>query len=159
MPLGRIDSETTANIGVIEGGTATNIVPDELHVRGEARSRNRAKLEAQTAAMVRAFEEAAARHGGRADIKIHRSYNGYHWTKDMPVVNRAMDAARRLGMEPLLKDSGGGADANVFADSGITCAVLSTGMEEVHTAQEHIAIADMVDCVRLLQAILTDSSR
>ncbi len=154
MPLGRIDFETTANIGVIEGGTATNIVPDEVMVRGEARSRSAAKLEDQTAAMVRAFEEAAAGHGARAEISVVRSYNAYRYTPETPVVARAARAARRLGFQPSYRDSGGGADANVYAAAGINCAVLSTGMDDVHTAQEHIAIADMVDSARLLQEIV-----
>ena len=94
MPLGRIDFETTANIGVIEGGTATNIVPDEVKIRGEARSRNTAKLAAQTAAMVRALEEAAAGHGTRADITVVRQYSAYRFTPETPVVMRAAQAAQ-----------------------------------------------------------------
>jgi tripeptide aminopeptidase len=154
MPLGRIDFETTANIGIIEGGTATNIVPDEVRVRGEARSRDNAKLEAQTAAMVRAFEEAAADKGARAEITVVRSYSTYRLTPDTPVVAKAAAAAKRLGFAPLFKDSGGGADANIYAEAGIQCAVLSTGMDDVHTPQEHIAIADMVNAARLLQEIV-----
>jgi tripeptide aminopeptidase len=154
MPLGRIDPETTANIGVIEGGVATNIVPDEVFVRGEARSRNAVKLEQQTAAMVRAFNEAAAKHGARADIHVTRAYNGYRLASDSPVVERAARAARRLGLEPVYRESGGGADANVYAEAGIVCSVLSTGMDDVHTPKEHIAITDMVDSARLLQEIV-----
>jgi tripeptide aminopeptidase len=157
MPLGRIDFETTANIGVIEGGTATNIVPDEVNIRGEARSRNSAKLDSQTAAMVHAFEDAAARHGARAEIAVVRSYNAYRFTPETPVVVRAAQAARRLGFEPTYRDSGGGADANIYAQAGIYCAVLSTGMDDVHTPQEHIAISDMVDAARLLQEIVITS--
>jgi tripeptide aminopeptidase len=156
MPLGRIDSETTANIGVIEGGTATNIVPDEVKIRGEARSRDTAKLTAQTAAMVQALEEAAARHRTHADITVIRQYSGYRFTPETPVVMRAAQAARRLGFEPAYRDSGGGADANIYAEAGIQCAVLSTGMDDVHTPQEHIAIVDMVDSARLLQEIVVN---
>ena len=93
MPLGRIDPETTANIGTIHGGTARNIVPDRVSVVGEARSRNVAKLEAQTTAMVRAFEEAAGRHGAHVEIDVKRAYSGYCLTEATPVVARA--AARR----------------------------------------------------------------
>jgi tripeptide aminopeptidase len=153
MPLGRIDPETTANIGIIEGGVAKNIVPDEVRIQGEARSRNDMKLAAQTAAMAGAFQEAAERHGARVEFKITRSYSTYKWTEKDPIVAQAMAAARRLGFTPTLEGSGGGSDANIYAEAGIPCAVLSTGMEDVHTSQEHIAIADMVDSARLLQEI------
>jgi tripeptide aminopeptidase len=154
MPLGRIDEETTANIGTIEGGVARNIVPDEVRMQGEARSRDNLKLAAQTAAMASAFHEAAERHGARVEFKFSRSYSTYKWTEETPIVAHAMVAARRLGLTPILEASGGGSDANIYADAGIPCAVLSTGMEDVHTAQEHIAVADMVDSARLLQEIL-----
>lgn len=154
MPLGRIDFETTANIGVIEGGTATNIVPDEVRIRGEARSRNNDKLAAQTVAMVAAFQDAAERHGGRVEMKLQRSYNAYKLAEDAPVIAAAMAAARKLGFEPILHASGGGADANIFAEAGIQCAVISTGMAEVHTPQEHIAIADMVNSARWLAELI-----
>jgi tripeptide aminopeptidase len=157
MPLGRIDPETTANIGVIEGGIATNIVPDEVRIRGEARSRDNVKLAIQTAAMARAFEEAAERHGARVEFKINRAYNTYVLTEATPVVATAMAAARRLGFEPLLVGSGGGTDGNIYAEAGITCAVLSTGQLEVHTPQEHIGISDMLDSTRLMAEIVSQA--
>jgi tripeptide aminopeptidase len=157
MPLGRIDAETTANIGVIQGGTATNIVPDEVLVRGEARSRDNEKLARQTAAMVAAFEEAAERHDARAKVKIERSYNTYTLTEETPIVAQTMARLRQSGMEPVLKASGGGTDGNIYAEHGIYCAILSTGMSEVHTNNEHIAIADMLACARLLQDIVARS--
>jgi tripeptide aminopeptidase len=155
MPLGRIDFETTSNIGVIQGGMATNIVPDEVILRGEARSRDNAKLDAQTKAMVDAFEAAASQHGARAEVHVTRAYNTYRLSSDDAVVRRAVDAAERLGFEPAFRDSGGGADANIYAEAGIRCAVLSTGMAAVHTPQEHLAIDDMLNATRLLQAIVT----
>lgn len=154
MPLGRIDFETTANIGVIQGGDATNIVPDEVTMRGEARSRDDSKLAAQTAAMAAAFEEAAGRSGARVEFKIKRSYTTYKLDDDHPVVAAAVAAAERLGLRPIIKASGGGSDANIYAEHGIRCAILSTGMTNVHTAQEHIAISDMVAAARLLQEIV-----
>ncbi len=154
MPLGRIDFETTANIGIIQGGVATNIVPDQVYVKGEARSRDDAKLAAQTAAMVGAFEDAAERYGARVEVKIQRSYTSFKLADDHPVVAAAADAARRLGYEPIIKGTGGGSDANIYAEHGIACAILSTGMADVHTPQEHIAIADMVGAARLLQEIV-----
>jgi len=154
MPLGRIDFETTANIGVIQGGVATNIVPDEVFIKGEARSRDNLKLAAQTAAMAVAFQDAAEQYGARVELKIKRSYSTFKWSDDHPVVAAAVSAAQRLGLTPHIQGTGGGSDANIYAEAGIVCAVLSTGMEDVHTPSEHIAIADMVDAARLLQEIV-----
>jgi len=154
MPLGRIDEETTANIGVIHGGTATNIVPDEVEVRGEARSRNNEKLAQQTAAMIAAFEDAAERHAAHVQVKLERSYNAYALTAETPVVAQAMAALREWGVTPALKASGGGTDGNIYAEHGTYCAIISSGMEDVHTSNEHIAIADMVACAKLLQGII-----
>ncbi len=155
MPLGRIDFETTANIGIIQGGVATNIVPDEVFIKGEARSRDNDKLALQTAAMAAAFQDAAERHGARVTFKIKRAYSTYKWADDHPVVAAAVAACGRLGLTPIIKGTGGGSDANIYAESGIACTVLSTGMADVHTPQEHIAIADMVGAARLLQEIVT----
>jgi len=154
MPLGRIDFETTANIGVIQGGVATNIVPDEVFIKGEARSRDNDKLALQTATMAAAFQDAAEQYGARVEFKIKRSYSTFKWPDDHPVVAAAVAAAQRLGLTPHIQGTGGGSDANIYAESGIACGVLSTGMEDVHTPQEHIAIADMVDSARLLLEIV-----
>lgn len=154
MPLGRIDYETTANIGIIQGGEATNIVPDRVYLKGEARSRDDLKLAAQTAAMAAALQDAAERNGTKVELKIKRMYTTYKLTESHPVVAAAAAAATRLGFTPTLKGSGGGTDANIYAEHGIYCAILSTGMADVHTTQEHIAIADMVDGARLLEEVV-----
>ncbi len=155
MPLGRIDPETTANIGLIQGGVATNIVPDYVYIKGEARSHNEEKLAAQTAAMVFAFQNAAEQSGARVELKVKRMYSAYKLSDDHPVVAAAVAAIEKLGWTPIIKSSGGGTDANIYAEHGIHCAILSTGMAEVHTPNEHIAIADMTNAARLLQEIVT----
>ncbi len=157
MPLGRIDPETTANIGVIQGGVATNIVPDYVYIKGEARSRDDTKLAAQTAAMATAFQEAAERNGARVEFKIKRMYTTYRLPDDHAVVAAAVAAVEKLGWTPLIKASGGGTDANIYAQHGIHCAIISTGMTAVHTPNEHIAIADMVNAAVLLQEIVASA--
>ncbi|MCZ7571686.1 MAG: M20/M25/M40 family metallo-hydrolase [Ardenticatenaceae bacterium] len=154
MPLGRVDFETIGNIGVIQGGSAPNMIPDEVHIRGQARSHNHAKLERQVAAMVRAFEETAGRHGAQVGIKVTRHELSYRLTEATPVVAHATEAARRLGIEPRLDGNATATDANVFNQVGITCAVLATGVEDKHTLREHIAIDDLVNAARLLAEIL-----
>lgn len=156
MPLGRIDDETTANIGVIRGGEATNIVPDRVEIHGEARSRDGAKLASQTAAMVRALEDAAAHHNTTATITVTPLYHTYRITPDQPPYIAAQRALDRLGFLLLPKMAGGGTDGNIYTNAGIPCIVLSTGMAQVHTTEEHIAIQDMVDAARVLVTLLTE---
>jgi tripeptide aminopeptidase len=157
MPQGRIDHETTANVGIIHGGVATNIVPDKVYVKMEARSRDDVKLAAQTAAMAASFQEAAERNAARIEFKLKRMYTTYRLADDHPVVTAAAAAMGARGLEPHIVGSGGGTDANIYAEHGIHCAILSTGMSAVHTPQEHIAIKDMLDCAHLLEQIVIDA--
>lgn len=154
MPLGRVDEETTANIGVISGGRATNIVCDRVEVRAEARSHQAAKLAAQTQAMVKAFQEAAARHGATVDIEVTRPYTAYKMMADEPIIRLLAAGAAQVGLEPSYIPSGGGSDANVFNAAGIRITNISTGMQEVHTTRERITVADMVRSAEWVLACL-----
>jgi len=149
MPLGRIDEETTANFGTIKGGTATNIVPDLVELRGEARSRQLAKLEVQTAAMVEALRAAAQRYGATVDVDVVRQYEGYTLAETDPIISVLVAACRAVGVEPDLVPTGGGSDANIFGAAGIQVANLSPGMSKVHTTEECIAVSDMVRCAEI----------
>ncbi|MBC7262716.1 MAG: M20/M25/M40 family metallo-hydrolase, partial [Chloroflexi bacterium] len=102
MPLGRIDEETTANVGIIKGGLARNIVPDRVELMGEARSRNPMKLQAQVNKMVEALQGAAQRYGTTVDIEVTRSYVGYSFSEEHAIVKRLMAACRAVGIEPTL---------------------------------------------------------
>ncbi len=151
MPLGRIDPETTANVGIIRGGTATNIVPDRVELFGEARSHDEEKLNRQIEAMQQALEDAAARFpGASVEIRIEPKYRGFRLTEKTPVVEALARAAKKAGFTPIYAIEGGGSDANVYNEAGMSVAVISTGMADVHTPKEHIAIADMVGATRML---------
>jgi tripeptide aminopeptidase len=154
MPLGRIDEETTANIGRIQGGTATNIVPDRVELAGEARSHDERKLEAQVHAMTGALKEAAERRGATVEINVERSYSAFRLSEEDGIVRKAIAAAKTLGLTPVLMPSGGGSDANIFNAQGIATINISTGMAKVHTTEEYIAVADMSKCAEFLLAIL-----
>jgi len=154
MPLGRIDEETTANIGRIQGGTATNIVPNRAEIAGEARSHDERKLEAQVQAMTEALKKAASQHRATVEIDVKRSYSTFKLSEEDGIVRRAVAAARTLGLTPALVPSGGGSDANVFNAGGIATINISAGMAKVHTTEERIAVADMVKCAEFLLAIL-----
>jgi tripeptide aminopeptidase len=155
MPLGRIDAETTANIGVIHGGAATNIVPDLVTLKGEARSRDNGKLEQQTARMVNALQEAADKGGATVDIKVQREYTAYTFSEHSPIIELVSRGMRTLGIEPLLMPTGGGSDANILNAAGIATVEISTGMTNVHTVNEQIALANIIAATRVLVACVT----
>ena len=154
MKLGRIDSETTANIGRFEGGQATNIVCDEVHILAEARSINKEKLDAQVAHMVQVFEETAVGFGGSAKTETQLMYPGFQFEESHPVVQVAKRAVERIGRTPEIKKSGGGSDANVFAGAGVPTVILSVGYEEIHTTKERIPVLELEKLVDLLVEIV-----
>ena len=154
MKLGRIDHETTANIGVIKGGTARNIVPDYCEIKGEARSRNNEKLNAQVEHMVEVFRDAAAEMGAGVDIQVERSYNTFRLTEDDEVVKIAATAARRVGIEPELHETGGGSDASIFNEKGLPATVIGVGYESPHSVDEYIPIPDFVKSAEMALEII-----
>lgn len=154
MSYGRIDSETTANIGIISGGVATNIVPDRVEVRCEARSRNMEKLEAQTNHMKETFEAVAAKHGARAEVIVEKSYGPYVLTEEAPVVVLAVKATQSIDLIPEIRATGGGSDANFFNNYGVPTAVLGVGMNKVHTADEYIKEVDLYNSAELVIALI-----
>ncbi len=154
MKLGRIDEETTANVGVIRGGRATNIIPDSVHIEAEARSHNMEKLEKQIAAMKKALEDAASEAGAGIDIKIDREYVNYRISEDAPVVRTAIAAAKALDITPELKTSGGGSDANIFNVLGLPSVPLGTAMSKCHTKEEEISISELEEVFRFVYQIV-----
>ena len=151
---GRIDPETTANIGSIQGGTATNIVPDVVEIKAEARSRNPEKLAAQTEHMRQVFEETAKAAGGRAEVVVGKEYDAYVLPETAPVVVLARKAVESIGLKPVIKPTGGGSDANYFNSYGVPTAVLGTGMSKVHTTDEFIREEDLYNIGELALAII-----
>ena len=152
MKLFRIDDETTANIGAIHGGAATNIITNLVTLRGEARSHDDEKLEAQTAHMIKCLEEAAARYEvtvegvttkARVEADVTREYYAMDVPDDSRVVRLVKEAASRMGLKVETMASGGGCDANIFNKRGIECANLGTGMRAIHTVKEWLDVKDM----------------
>ncbi len=154
MPLGRIDAETTANIGRFEGGTATNIVCDFVEILAEARSLDPAKMEKQTSKMKAAFEEVAAEMGGRAEVNIEIMYPGFKFGAEDYVVKVAQKAAGKIGRQSKLLTSGGGSDANVIAGFGIPTVNLAVGYEDIHTVKEKMPVKELVKLAELATAIV-----
>jgi tripeptide aminopeptidase len=163
MKLGRIDEETTANIGVIEGGKATNITTNLVTLRGEARSLDDKKLEAQTAHMNKCFEDAAAKHEvtvegvttkARVESHVTREYSAMDVPDSSRVVQLVYRAAARLGQKVETLSSGGGCDANIFNQRGIECANFGTGMRAIHTVKEWLDVKDMYASAEMTLEVL-----
>ncbi|WP_226667688.1 tripeptidase T [Metabacillus litoralis] len=156
MPLGRIDHETTANIGRFEGGTQTNIVCDLVHILAEARSLIPEKMEKQVGAMKEAFENVAAEMGGRAEVEVEVMYPGFKFADGDHVVEVAKRAAAKIGRDSELQTSGGGSDANVIAGNGIPTVNLAVGYEEIHTKNEKMPIEELEKTAELVLSIIQE---
>ncbi|HEX8853522.1 MAG TPA: M20/M25/M40 family metallo-hydrolase, partial [Pyrinomonadaceae bacterium] len=163
MKLGRIDEETTANIGVIHGGAATNIIPNLVTLWGEARSLNEEKLEAQCDHMIACFREAAEGYEVTVEgkttkasvkAKVERDYSAMDVPDSSRVVRLVIEAASRMGLEVQTMASGGGCDANIFNRKGIECANLGTGMRAIHTVNEWLDVKDMYASAEMTLEIL-----
>ncbi|MFS0863430.1 tripeptidase T [Fredinandcohnia sp. 179-A 10B2 NHS] len=159
MPLGRIDEETTANIGRFEGGTQTNIVCDHVDILAEARSLVTEKMESQVQKMKEAFESAASEMGGRAEVDIQVMYPGFKFADGDHVVEVAKRAAAKIGRQSELQRSGGGSDANVIAGHGIPTVNLAVGYEEIHTTNEKMPIEELVKTAELIVAIVEEVAK
>jgi tripeptide aminopeptidase len=154
LRLGRIDEETTANVGLISGGSARNVVPEWCSVTAEARSHDERKL----ADLVQEILDSAAFAAGVAECELESEvstgYRGYRFRPGDDVVRLASVALERTGREPRFVLSGGGADANVFNERGLRCVNLANGMADIHTPDEHIAVDDLSGMVDVTLALV-----
>jgi tripeptide aminopeptidase len=143
MPEGRIDHETTANVGVIEGGLIRNGVPERVTIKAECRSLDHGKALAQAGVMRRAFEDAAARVGGRVEIDERIEYKAAQMSESAEIVRVALAAVRSAGLTPKAKVITGGTDALVLTNRGVDAVVLGFGGRDAHSTSEHISVADL----------------
>lgn len=158
MKLGRIDHETTANIGKFEGSGPTNIVNDYVKIVAEARSIVQDKLDAQVASMKEAVEETVAQFGAKANFNSKIVYPAYCHVESEPVVQLASEAIKQIGKTVRCFHSGGGSDANIFNGKGIPTVNLAVGYEHIHTTQEQIKVENLVKVSELVKAIVTLSA-
>ncbi|TGE33407.1 M20/M25/M40 family metallo-hydrolase [Desulfosporosinus sp. Sb-LF] len=154
IPDGRINEKTTANIGIINGGVATNIVPEAVEINGGTRSHNLTELQLITEKIMNIIERVVNEHGGKSQVTVLKLYDPYELTMDMQVMAIAEKAIRSLGWEPDIKASGGGSDANYLNYYGIPCANLGIGTQQVHTNEEFIEINDLYKTAELLVEII-----
>ena len=158
LRLGRLDEETTANVGTISGGSARNIVPEWCEFQAEARSHDARKLADLVQEMLDTFAFAASVAECTVETEVSETYQGYRFKEGDPIVQLARTALERCGYELVPTLTGGGADANVFNSKGLPCLNLANGMAEIHTAEEHIAVDDLESMVDVTLA-LVDAAR
>lgn len=154
MKLLRIDEETTANIGFISGGQATNIVASEAIIEAEVRSLKEDKLIKQTDHMIRCCEEAAERFGGKVKLEVEEGYGAIDIDVNHEIVKKVEKACKNIGLEPQAAFSGGGSDANVFNQNGITAVNLGIGQRAPHSLNEHLYIKDLEASAKLALEII-----
>jgi tripeptide aminopeptidase len=154
MELGRIDAETTANIGIIRGGEAVNVVPDRCRIAGECRSHDQEKLAGQVSQMMDAINNAATT--GQVDVEtaVVDEFHAFDLSGGNLPVELATDALRRIGVRPELASTGGGSDVNEFNLKGLPSVNLSVGMEKVHTPDEYITVQSLEQAGELVLALV-----
>jgi len=158
LRLGRVDEETTANVGVINGGTAGNIVPEWCTFLAEVRSQSTSKLSDLVQEMLDSFSFAATAADCEVETKLRKSYRGYLFKREDDIVRLAAAALAQCGYAPTYALSGGGADANVFNERGRRCVNLANGMTDIHTSDERIAVEDIDGMIGVTLA-LVDAAR
>jgi tripeptide aminopeptidase len=154
MRLGRLDDETTANIGAIKGGGATNIVAASCELTGECRSLDADRAEAARAEIDGALRVGAEQAGATVTVFWTKEYDGFRFPDDDPLVELVEEACRAAGVTPFRFRTGGGSDANVLSAKGLRSLVLSSGMRDVHSTKESVRVADLEVLVRILLAVI-----
>ncbi len=162
LTLGRIDELSTANFGLINGGTATNIIPEKVVLKGEVRSHSVELLDKHTATIKETFQDIAENwpsqnqgNGPSVIVDIEEEFPVMSLALSEPVLERINSTSAKLGKTVEFDIAGGGSDANIFCGNGLTTAILPTGMDKVHTTDEQIDLKDMVSLTELLFAMVT----
>lgn len=152
--VGRIDEESTSNIGIINGGIARNIVSETCVVEGEVRSIHEDRLEKYTREILDHIRTVTEKSGGCVEIEVERMYPGYHLEESSPIIRLLKEAAQKAGLPLNLHATGGGSDTNVINGYGIPAVDVSVGMDRVHSTEERIRISDMEKACSFLEAII-----
>ena len=151
---GRIDEETTCNIGIIGGGVATNVVPDLVEIEGDVRSRNNEKLEAIREEVVSTICNAVEKYGAKVTAEVEHKYSSFLIDTESTVVKLAKSVCAMYGFAPDITQTGGGSDANFLNAYGVPCVILGTGMQNVHTVEEFIKEEDLYNSALMVYGIL-----
>ncbi|MBI4202606.1 MAG: M20/M25/M40 family metallo-hydrolase [Chloroflexi bacterium] len=156
LPQGRLDPETTFNVGLIKGGSVRNAVPETASVSGEFRSRNKATLEDLKTQLLFALSEERKRNPEAVITeRLYTDFAGYDLPLDHPMVQRLARVLDTIGMNAEPIPSGGGTDANVMNLHGVQCVAVGMATRNMHTTREYVHIPDLVNAARFCQALLT----
>ena len=157
LPLGRIDEETTSNIGRMEGGLKRNIIPEQAFLDGEFRSRSNEKLADLERKFRDVFDEVASRYPeANIELDITNSYQAYNIdpkSEPVAIIGRALAS---MGLEPILESTGGGSDANVFIEKGIAAIPVGIGVRDFHTTWETALIAEVMLGAQMCERIIKE---
>ena len=155
LPLGRLDDETTSNVGRIEGGLKRNIIPEQVMLDGEIRSRDNTKLDQYSDRFHRVFQEASIRHPeARVSLDISNTYQAYNVDPTHPTIAMISRALAVLGLKPQLEATGGGSDANIFVANGIIALPVGIGVRSFHTTKETALIPEMMQGAEVCQRVI-----
>jgi len=154
MDLGRLDEGTTANVGLINGGTSGNVVPGHCGIHAEARSLDAERAAEVAGKIADACAWGASEHGCDVDVRIEELFRGYRLPKDSAALALAEAGLRGAGVEPRRVAIGGGSDANALRSDGFDCVLLSNGTENVHTADETVTKRDLEKMLGVCEAIV-----
>ncbi len=154
MPQGRLDPETTANVGLISGGTATNVVADLCRVESEVRGIEQVRVDEVVTASVDALQDAADGAGADLDVGLQRMFTGYRVRRTEPSLALAERALAAIGYAPRHISSGGGSDANAFRMNGLEVTNLANGTERAHERTERVSVGALNDGLALALALI-----
>ena len=154
LPQGHVEEDTTLNIGLIRGGTATNIVPESCIVEGEIRSYSHEKALSYMEAVRRVFREEAEKSGGSLEDEVSINLVAYHTGEEEASVKNFRRAAKKLGLSGELTETFGGSDCNTFAEHGIRGIVLSCGMYQPHSTREYTTVEDLEKGAALVEELI-----
>jgi tripeptide aminopeptidase len=159
MPLGRIDEQTTANVGSVRGGTgSTNVVPDRCRLLAETRSLDAARVEDAVAKMVDALHDGAAQAECDVDVVCEKLFTGFKVRPSAPELAAAEAALRACGYEPRRIQTGGGSDANALQAAGFPCINLANGTERNHEATERVSVAALEGMLDVALVLLEEAA-
>jgi len=154
MEVGRLDPETTANVGLISGGTSGNVVPGHCFIHAEARSLDADRVAEVATAISDACAWGASEHQCDVDVRIEELFRGYQLPPSSTALTLAETGLRGAGIEPSRVAIGGGSDANALRLDGFDCVLLANGTDAVHTAEERVVATDLDRMLEVCEGIV-----